>query len=100
MHICDRSFQYARECTRVEHGVHVEAGEHLASVGSLFTVRALAIELRTSGLVASTLASVPTCLQPHSRLKEETIYCASWFHKLQPIVPVHVMKKDITTAKA
>lgn len=65
----------------------------------------LGIELRTSGLVASASASLPTCLQPHSKLKEEIIYCASWFHKLQSIVPgllisIHLTKKDITAAKS
>lgn len=50
-------------------------------------VLVLGIELRTSGSVASTSASLPTCLQPHSKLKEEIIYCVSWFHKLQSIVP-------------
>lgn len=85
-------------------GDMVEVRDSL-QVNRLLTLQVLATELRTSVLVASTLASVPTCPKPPIRLKEEIIYCAWWFHKLQFIVPgsiasVHMMKKVFTAAKA
>lgn len=73
--------------------VHVSAqacdmcacGRYRTACKSQVAPHSVGTELRMSGLVASTLASVPTCLQPYSRLKEEIIYCASGFHKLQSL---------------